>query len=101
MKAIVVFCGVAFLAGCAANSGVVPMGSDTHMISKQAATGFSGMGSLKADAMREAYAKCSSEKKVVEVIESNESKPPYILANYPRIDLTFRCVAPTSNTGGG
>ncbi|RYD14272.1 MAG: hypothetical protein EOP90_14815 [Lysobacteraceae bacterium] len=77
------------------------MGSDNYMISKQAATGFSGMGSLKADVMREAYAKCSSENKVVEVVESNESKPPYILANYPRIDLTFRCAEPANNTGGG
>jgi hypothetical protein len=101
MKAIVGCCCAALLVGCAANSGVVPMGSDTYMISKQAATGFSGMGSLKADVMREAYAKCSSERKAVQVVESNESKPPYVLANYPRIDLTFRCVPPANNTGGG
>jgi hypothetical protein len=100
VKVTVAYCIAVVLVGCAANSGVVPMGSDTYMISKQAATGFSGMGSLKADVMREAYNKCNSERKAVEVVESNESKPPYVLANYPRIDLTFRCVAPTDSPGG-
>jgi hypothetical protein len=38
------------------NSGVVQMNASTYMLSKQAATGFHGMGSLKADAVREARA---------------------------------------------
>lgn len=46
------------LASCASNSGIVPMGSDTYMVSRQAATGFSGMGTLKAEAMKEAYGQC-------------------------------------------
>ncbi len=47
-----------FIVSCASNSGIVPMGNDTYMVSRQAATGFSGMGTLKADAMREAYTEC-------------------------------------------
>jgi hypothetical protein len=43
------------IVGCAANSGIVPMGNNTYMVSRQAATGFSGMGTLKADTMKEAY----------------------------------------------
>ncbi len=31
---------ILLLAGCASNSGVVPMGNDTYMVSRQAATGF-------------------------------------------------------------
>lgn len=42
------------LASCASNSGVVPMGPDTYFVSKHAATGFTGMGSLKGDAIGEA-----------------------------------------------
>lgn len=42
------------LSGCASNSGVVGTGPDTFMVSRQAATGFSGLGTLKADAIREA-----------------------------------------------
>ena len=30
------------LMGCASNSGVAPMGPDTYMVTRQAATGFSG-----------------------------------------------------------
>ena len=45
--------GMALLIGCAANSGVVPIGNDTFFVSRQAATGFTGLGTLKAEAMRE------------------------------------------------
>ena len=38
------------------------MGNNTYMVSRQAATGFSGMGALKAEAMKEAYQEC--EKKI-------------------------------------
>jgi hypothetical protein len=37
-----------FLTSCAQNSGIIPMGADTYMVSRQAATGFTGMGTLKA-----------------------------------------------------
>lgn len=50
------------IVGCAANSGIVPMGNNTYMVSRQAATGFSGMGTLKADAMKEAYQECQKNK---------------------------------------
>jgi hypothetical protein len=81
------------LSACAADSGVVRMGSDTYMVSKQAATGFSGLGNLKADALKEAYAQCSQTGKSIQIVNSQESKPPYIFGNYPRVDITFRCVA--------
>jgi hypothetical protein len=81
------------LSACATDSGVVRMGPDTYMISKQAASGFSGMGSLKANAVKEAASKCSQDGKSVKVMDSQESKPPYVLGNYPRVDLTFRCIA--------
>src|SRR5205807_8672583 len=56
--------GSALLGACASNSGVVPIGPDTFMISRQAATGFTGSGNLKADALREAKQYCASLKKV-------------------------------------
>ncbi len=80
------------LAGCASNSGVVPMGNDTYMVSRQAASGFSGMGTLKADAMREAYTQCQKTGKRVEVIETIDAKPPYIFGNFPKTEIRFMCV---------
>ena len=87
-------CLVALLmTGCASNSGVVPMGNDTYMVSRQAASGFSGMGTLKADAMREAYAECQKTGKSVQVLETVDAKPPYIFGNFPKTEIRFKCVA--------
>jgi hypothetical protein len=80
------------LSGCASNSGIVPMGSDTYMVSRQAATGFTGMGTLKAEAMREAYQQCQKSGKSVKVIETIDAKPPYILGNFPKTEIRFKCV---------
>jgi hypothetical protein len=80
------------LSGCASNSGVVPMGNDTYMVSRQAASGFSGMGTLKADAIREAYQQCQLTGKHVEVIEAIDAKPPYIFGNFPKTEMRFKCV---------
>jgi hypothetical protein len=83
---------VVAVAGCAANSGIVPMGSNTYMVSRQAATGFTGMGTLKAEAMKEAYDQCQKTDKAVEVIETIDAKPPFILGNFPKTEIRFRCV---------
>ncbi len=84
---------LAFIAGCASNSGVVPIGQDTYMVSRQAATGFSGMGTLKADAFKEADAFCKSEGKVMQVVRTQDAQPPFILGNFPKTEIEFMCLA--------
>ena len=51
-----VFCALSALmvAGCPSQTGVVPNGQGGYLIAKQAATGFPGLGNLKAEAMGEA-----------------------------------------------
>lgn len=71
------------------------MGTDAYMVSRQAATGFSGSGKLKAEAMREAYQQCQKTGKSVKVIEVIESKPPYIFTNFPKVEIQFMCVSET------
>lgn len=83
---------VLLVAGCASSSGVVPMGRGLLSITKQQGTGFPGLGNLKAEVYQEAAAHCSVQKKDFEVVDYSETKPPYILGNYPRVDLSFRCV---------
>jgi hypothetical protein len=83
---------VLILSGCAANSGIIPMGNDTYMVSRQAASGFTGMGTLKAEAMKEAYQQCQLSGKSVEVIEAIDAKPPYIFGNFPKTEIRFRCI---------
>lgn len=78
--------------GCAYNSGVLPVGNDGYMVSRQARTGFFGMANLKAEAIQEATTYCESKGKTIYVTSTSESKPPFILANYPRAEVQFECV---------
>lgn len=89
MRRTVAFAALALVAACAAQSGVVDLGDDTYFVSKQAATGFSGMGNLRDEVLREAVARCAG--RLVVLIEEHQTQPPYLPGNPPRIDLKFRC----------
>ncbi|MCG7565992.1 hypothetical protein MHM95_06795 [Pseudoalteromonas sp. CnMc7-15] len=84
--------GFLALLGCAKNSGVIPYGENTFMVSRQAATGFSGMGNLKSEALEEASAHCANSGKQVKVLKEVDAEPPYILGNYPRTEIHFQCI---------
>ena len=94
MKSVIVLGLMALLAGCASNSGVVSIGSDTFVVSRQAATGFTGMGTLRTEALKEAADSCIAQSKRLVVLSEKESPPPYVLGNFPRIDVTFTCKGP-------
>lgn len=79
------------LTGCAANSGVIAMGPDTYFVSRQAATGFSGMGNLKAEAIGEASQFCGAKGKTLQVISQKDAEPPFILGNFPKTEMQFKC----------
>jgi hypothetical protein len=83
----------AFVAGCASDTGVTPLGQGNYSIAKQQATGFPGLGNLKSDALKEAEQKCLSEGRELFVVRTTETQPPYLLGNYPRAEIEFRCVA--------
>lgn len=80
------------LSACASNSGIISIGTDTFMVSRQAATGFSGLGTLKADAFKEANQYCSNQNKNLRVVNTSESSPPYVLGNFPRAEVQFMCL---------
>ncbi|MCF6289530.1 MAG: hypothetical protein L3J03_00785 [Desulfobacterales bacterium] len=92
MKNIVFLFSLLLILGCASNSGVVPIGPETFMVSRQAATGFSGLGTLKADAFKEANEYCTSQNKNIRVVNTNESSPPYVMGNFPRAEIQFMCL---------
>lgn len=83
---------LALLAGCASNSGIIPIGKDTYMVSRQAATGFSGSGTLKAEAFQEASAYCTNQGKSLQVVSTQEAQPPFLLGNYPKAEVQFMCL---------
>ena len=80
------------LAGCASNSGIVSMGPNAYMVSRQAATGFSGSGTLKAEAFQEANQYCMNQGKKLQVVSTHEASPPYILGNFPKAEVQFMCL---------
>lgn len=68
------------------------MGQDNFMVSHQAATGFSGSGNLKADAFREANQYCTDQMMDMKVISAHEAEPPFLLGNFPKAEVQFKCV---------
>jgi hypothetical protein len=88
------------LAGCAVNSGVVTTAPDTYFVSRQAATGFTGLSGLYPEALKEASEQCAKMGKQYIELGRNESKPPYILGNFPRVEIQFRCgkIGPKEST---
>lgn len=83
---------VVILTACASHTGIVPMGKDTFMIAKQQATGFPGLGNMKAEIIAEASQYCASQGKEFQIVSTQETQPPYILGNYPRSEIQFMCV---------
>lgn len=79
------------LGGCASNSGVIATGQDTYFVSRQAATGFSGMGNLKAEAIGEASQFCGAKGKTLQIVSQKDAEPPFILGNYPKTEIQFKC----------
>lgn len=92
MKAVPLVILVALVSACASNSGVVPIGPDTYMVSRQAATGFSGSGTLKAEAFQEASKYCAEQNKKLQVVNTSEAQPPFILGNFPKAEVQFMCL---------
>lgn len=92
MKKILMLLLCLGLSGCAINSGIVPMGKDTYMVSRQAATGFSGSGAQKAKCFQEASQFCEKQGKKLQVVSTSEAKPPYIFANFPKAEVQFMCL---------
>lgn len=82
------------VAGCASNTGIVPIGKNQYTIAKQQATGFPGLSNLRAEIIAEATAFCVGKGLEFELKKVQETQPPYILGNYPRSEIFFICAPP-------
>lgn len=80
------------LLGCAANSGVVKIGEDSYKIYRRAATGFASGSAIREQIEMEASEYCIGQGKRSEVIKIGGSHPPYILGNFPKAEIQFKCV---------
>lgn len=67
------------------------MGGGQLLLSKQAATGFTGAASLKAELLREADQYCAAKGQDFEVISAAENSGPYVFGHFPRAEVQFKC----------
>ncbi|MFZ6757221.1 hypothetical protein ACO0K9_08360 [Undibacterium sp. Ji50W] len=97
----VLFCFAALLlTACASSSGVMSIGKDIYMVSRQAATGFFGSGTLKAEALQEATQYCEKLGQSFQLVSTQEARPPYLLGNVPKAEIQFTCINPTPTPPG-
>lgn len=95
IKIIILIFIIFNLSGCAQKSGAFKIGPDTYMITNQAATGFSGLSTLKAEAFKEGGEFCAKQNKTLRVISTHHSRPPYVLGNFPYVEIQFMCLSKT------
>lgn len=61
----------------------------------QGATGFVSMSAVRDDAEQRAAAFCKAKgDRRWDAIEETTANPPYILGNFPRIEIVFQCLTP-------
>lgn len=70
----------------------VPSGADLYRVYQQGATGFLSIQSVRQTAERRAIEFCERQGKTMRVISEQISNPPYILGNFPRIEIVFACM---------
>jgi len=67
-------------------------GAESYRLFQQGATGFVSLRSVRADVEGLASAHCDRKGKVMHGLVETDAKPPYILGNFPRVELVFECI---------
>ena len=91
-KAVSLLSVLLVLAGCAAQSGIVQINHETFKVSRQAETDFSGLSTLRVEALEEAYKYCSRQNKFMRVDTITEFLPPDNTRGLPRAEVQFMCL---------
>ncbi|WP_374571359.1 SHOCT domain-containing protein [Acinetobacter sp.] len=65
---------------------------EPYRIFRQAATGFVSLATVRANAEQASIAFCERKDRVMHGLTETAAKPPYILGNFPRIELVFECI---------
>lgn len=90
-KIIAIIITSLFLVGCPSYTGIVKIANDSYMVSKQQATGFPGLGNMRAEIITDAKNYCNDFGKELNITNIKETQPPYIFGNYPRSEIQFTC----------
>jgi len=95
MKQLLLAAALLGLSACASQTPVQTLSGDILTVTHQASTGFgfTGQSEARTGALEEARAFCETHAQRFELVELVEARPPYILGNFPRAEVRFRCVA--------
>lgn len=92
MKIQILIISIVLLASCATTStGPTPVGDNKYVMSRQEGAFPSGSEPLLQEVLQEANRFCASLDKEMELINSTEKPGPYIMGNYPKATITFKC----------
>lgn len=92
MNRILIVFFLLFLGGCATTStGPTPVGENKYLMSRQEGAFPSGDEPLLQEVLEQADRFCKSLDKKLELLDSHENPGPYILGNYPKATITFKC----------
>jgi len=69
-----------------------PSGVDLYRVYQQGAIGFVSIQDVRQTAEKRAVEFCERQGKTMRVVSEQLSNPPYILGNFPRIEIIFACV---------
>jgi hypothetical protein len=68
-------------------------GNEAYRVFIQGATGFVSIQSVRDDAEQRAKEFCGRKGREMESLSETTAKPPYILGNFPRVEIVFDCVS--------
>ncbi|PQJ60645.1 hypothetical protein BTO10_14965 [Vibrio chagasii] len=93
MKEIFLGLSLLALAGCSTTTtGPTPSGKDQYVMSRQEGAFPSGSEPLLQELLEQANNFCKSLDKELEVIDTHENQGPFILGNYPKATIRFKCL---------
>ena len=67
-------------------------GATPYRVFEKGGSGFVSMGSVRESAEQRATEFCDRKGKAMESLTETTSSPPYILGNFPRIEIVFDCI---------
>ncbi len=80
------------IAGCSTTTtGPTPAGEYKYVMSRQEGAFPSGDEPLLQEVLEQADNFCKSLNRKIELLESHETPGPYIMGNYPKATITFKC----------
>jgi hypothetical protein len=80
--------------------GAPTPGEKQFRIFHQASTGFTPISAVRSSAEQRMTEFCGRDGKTPHVVRETSATPPYILGNWPRVELEFECLPKSQSASG-